>query len=268
MTNEEVGAYLRLVLDYYKNGALPNDAVRLRDIARVPVSEWTRIWGQVQPKFQIGADGNWHHEKCDEEITWRNQMMLKKLNQTKKALESRGINVTSDVTLENPGTLHSTLHRKLHGSESESESESDTEKESKAVGAKGSRPATLEAGLTDEVWLTGLKGNRAYEGIDVDREYSKMCVWCQTNRKSPTRRRFVAWLNRIEKPMDAPATASSISAMDKRILYDEYQNCIKRLEAIRQQYSGLQSWTESDKAEHKKLKARRDDLKNKLNIVT
>jgi hypothetical protein len=30
-----------------------------------------------------------------------------------------------------------------------------------------------------------------------------MQTWCSVNRKMPTRRRFVAWLNRIEKPMDA-----------------------------------------------------------------
>lgn len=153
MTNEEVGAYLRLVLDYYKNGALPDDPIRLRDIARVPVADWNRIWGQVQPKFRLGNDKNWHHEKCDEEIEWRNAMMLKKINQTKKALESRGINVTSDVTLDNPGTLHSTLHRKLHSTESESESESDTKKDIERLAEeiyqvyplKVGKPAALKA---------------------------------------------------------------------------------------------------------------------------
>lgn len=32
--NEEVGAYLRLILDYYKNGPLPKDDQRLMQIAK------------------------------------------------------------------------------------------------------------------------------------------------------------------------------------------------------------------------------------------
>ncbi len=56
---------------------------------------------------------------------------------------------------------------------------------------------------SDEEWLNQLGTNPAYSLIDVRREYSKMQTWCSVNRKIPTRRRFVAWLNRIEKPMDA-----------------------------------------------------------------
>ena len=56
---------------------------------------------------------------------------------------------------------------------------------------------------SDEEWLNQLGTNPAYSLIDVRREYSKMQTWCSVNRKMPTRRRFVAWLNRIEKPMDA-----------------------------------------------------------------
>jgi hypothetical protein len=56
---------------------------------------------------------------------------------------------------------------------------------------------------TDAEWLAELATSPAYLGIDVRREYSKMQTWCSVNRKMPTRRRFVAWLNRIEKPMDA-----------------------------------------------------------------
>ena len=56
---------------------------------------------------------------------------------------------------------------------------------------------------SDEDWLNQLGTNPAYSLIDVRREYSKMQTWCGVNRKMPTRRRFVAWLNRIEKPMDA-----------------------------------------------------------------
>lgn len=55
--------------------------------------------------------------------------------------------------------------------------------------------------VTDAEWVQSLKSEKAYEGIDVDREYSKMCAWARTNGKKPSRRRFINWLNRAEKPM-------------------------------------------------------------------
>jgi hypothetical protein len=56
---------------------------------------------------------------------------------------------------------------------------------------------------TDAEWIASLKADAAYQGIDVDREHAKMIRWCETNRKPPTRRRLVAWLNRIDPPMNA-----------------------------------------------------------------
>ena len=69
-------------------------------------------------------------------------------------------------------------------------------------GKEGKEVAEVSA-ISDEDWLNQLATNPAYSLIDVRREYSKMQTWCSVNRKMPTRRRFVAWLNRIEKPMDA-----------------------------------------------------------------
>jgi hypothetical protein len=37
--------------------------------------------------------------------------------------------------------------------------------------------------------------------LDVDKEFHKMNAWCSTNGKMPSRRRFVNWLNRSEKPI-------------------------------------------------------------------
>ena len=35
------------------------------------------------------------------------------------------------------------------------------------------------------------------------REFDKMTAWCTVNRKQPSRRRFINWLNRAERPMAA-----------------------------------------------------------------
>jgi hypothetical protein len=55
--------------------------------------------------------------------------------------------------------------------------------------------------LTDKEWLDSLKENIAYKGMDIDCLFAKMEAWCSTNGKQATRRRFINWLNREEKPM-------------------------------------------------------------------
>jgi len=55
--------------------------------------------------------------------------------------------------------------------------------------------------LSDDEWLKTLEDNPIYEGIEVRVIYGKMLVWCENNGKKPTRRRFVNWLNREEKPL-------------------------------------------------------------------
>jgi len=54
---------------------------------------------------------------------------------------------------------------------------------------------------TDAEWLAALMADPTYSGIDVKTEHGKLCRWCEVNRKQPTRRRFINWLGRCEKPM-------------------------------------------------------------------
>jgi hypothetical protein len=62
---------------------------------------------------------------------------------------------------------------------------------------------------TDEEWIDSLKSNPGYSGIDVDREFAKCAAWCQTNRRQNTRRRFINWLNRAERPINAAGRAAN-----------------------------------------------------------
>ena len=61
--------------------------------------------------------------------------------------------------------------------------------------AAGAAPAA------DSEWISELSQNPAYQGIDVNREFQKMMAWTTTNARQPTRRRFVNWLNRVERPI-------------------------------------------------------------------
>lgn len=60
---------------------------------------------------------------------------------------------------------------------------------------KGIRPAN------DSDFLKMLTQNQAYQGIDISVELGKMMTWCAVNRKHPSQRRFVNWLNHAERPM-------------------------------------------------------------------
>ena len=54
---------------------------------------------------------------------------------------------------------------------------------------------------SDEIWVEELSKSPAYHGIDVKREYAKMVVWCGAAKKMPTKRRFINWLNKCERPL-------------------------------------------------------------------
>lgn len=69
------------------------------------------------------------------------------------------------------------------------------------------QPTPKPPELSDEDWLQSLSDAEEYGHINVPIEHAKMVRWCSMNRKQPTRRRFVAWLNRIEAPM-RPASAN------------------------------------------------------------
>jgi uncharacterized protein YdaU (DUF1376 family) len=67
-----------------------------------------------------------------------------------------------------------------------------------------SAPGGAPASVSDEQWLEGLKADPAYSGIDIGHEHAKLVRWCKENRKQPTRRRFINWLNRADKPLSVP----------------------------------------------------------------
>lgn len=66
----------------------------------------------------------------------------------------------------------------------------------------GKSSASAKA-IPDAEWLQSLKANPAYAGIEIDREFGKARAWCDTMRRTLNRRRFINWLNRCERPINA-----------------------------------------------------------------
>lgn len=65
--------------------------------------------------------------------------------------------------------------------------------------------AAVAAPPNDSDWFDTLRRNPAYQSLNIDAEFAKMRTWCDVNKKQPSRRRFVNWLNRCEKPMQPTA---------------------------------------------------------------
>lgn len=59
--------------------------------------------------------------------------------------------------------------------------------------------------LSDEEWVISLEGEPSLHGINIRREIGKCQFWCKTNKKLPTRRRIVNWLNKAERVVDLKA---------------------------------------------------------------
>lgn len=50
-------------------------------------------------------------------------------------------------------------------------------------------------------WMADLHRNPTYEHIDIDIELGRAQQWCAVRNKICTRRFFINWLNKIDKPV-------------------------------------------------------------------
>lgn len=57
------------------------------------------------------------------------------------------------------------------------------------------------ASTADQI-IEELSKKECYKAIEVRTEWEKMKTWCEKNKKVPSERRFVNWLNRVEVPMN------------------------------------------------------------------
>jgi len=80
--------------------------------------------------------------------------------------------------------------------------------------AKPTRPNRSEP---DSDFLEGLKENQSYRQIDILNELGKAQTWCAVNHRVCTRRFFVNWLNRSERPIgNQPVVVSGIEIDSSR----------------------------------------------------
>lgn len=67
LTTEQHGAYLLLIMDYWRNGPPPDNVQVLSQITRLSPDSWSMTQAMLKQFFRI-EDGCWRHKRIDEEL--------------------------------------------------------------------------------------------------------------------------------------------------------------------------------------------------------
>ena len=78
LTYDQHGAYLLLLMHYWRKGPLPDDDRQLAAIAKVPTKLWRGMAGIIRAFFTREDDGNLHQKKADEERGRRQEISGKR----------------------------------------------------------------------------------------------------------------------------------------------------------------------------------------------
>lgn len=88
LTTEQHGAYLLLIMDYWRNGPLPDDDAALSNITRLPVAAWKKHRSTLARMFQVEG-GEWRHKRIDSERQEAEDNSIKYAERAKKAAAKR-----------------------------------------------------------------------------------------------------------------------------------------------------------------------------------
>ena len=62
-----------------------------------------------------------------------------------------------------------------------------------------------KAAQTDEEWVRELEAEPSLKGINIKQEIGRAQFWCKQNKRVPTRRFLINWLNKAERVVDLKA---------------------------------------------------------------
>ena len=97
LTTEQHGAYLLLIMDYWKNGPLPDDDTVLAQICRMSADAWSNARSTVRAFFEQEA-GTLVHRRIDAELTDAKAGKAKRKAKAEGAAAKRwGKNATSNA---------------------------------------------------------------------------------------------------------------------------------------------------------------------------
>ncbi|WP_168190895.1 YdaU family protein [Aquitalea aquatilis] len=88
LTTEQHGAYLLLIMDYWRNGPLPDDDGSLANITRLSMPQWKKHRPVLARLFLVEG-GEWLHKRVDTELQAAAENAAKHEERAKKAAAAR-----------------------------------------------------------------------------------------------------------------------------------------------------------------------------------
>jgi len=88
LTTEQHGAYLLMIMDYWRNGPLPDDDEALANITRLSLAAWKKNRPSLARLFKV-ADGEWRHSRIERELERSKQLMEQRKNAGKASAAKR-----------------------------------------------------------------------------------------------------------------------------------------------------------------------------------
>ena len=88
LTTEQHGAYLLILMDYWKNGPPPDNDQVLAQITRMPLDAWGKARGMLQPFFDVQNE-HWLHHRVNHEMVKANHNKAINIERGKKGAEAR-----------------------------------------------------------------------------------------------------------------------------------------------------------------------------------
>lgn len=91
LTCEQHGAYLQLIMDYWRNGPPPDDDEVLMQIVKLDRARWRKHRPVLTKLFQI-ENGDWNHKRIDAELVRGRQAIEQKREAGRRSAEVRKAN--------------------------------------------------------------------------------------------------------------------------------------------------------------------------------
>lgn len=88
LSTEQHGAYLLLIMDYWMNGAPPDDDAELAQITKLSGAAWKKTKAKIIKFFSL-KDGYWFHKRIEEELAAAKKHKTKSVEKAKVAAAAR-----------------------------------------------------------------------------------------------------------------------------------------------------------------------------------
>lgn len=207
MTLAEEGAYRRLLDFCWINGSIPSDAGRAARLVGKGCSvETVKAALEMFMPDPSDADKLIHdrleveREKQAGNSEVRKAAAKARWNKRGTSENGNGKQVKSKT---DANAMQTDMQKDALHISSSSSIAKEKEKTTEAVVKKKAATAALTEKLIDEDFLSSLETNPAYKHLSVRLEFEKAKIWCAANKRVPTKKFFVNWINRIQPTLEA-----------------------------------------------------------------